>query len=56
MKNAAGKYMPNVYGQKIMNADGSHSTVDEIVAEMQASGTRQILIDRWLQGLEISAN
>lgn len=42
-----------ILNHKLMRADGTMQTVAEIVAEMQANGTRQILIDRWLQGLEL---
>ncbi len=48
--------MATIYQQRMMNADGSTSTVAEIVAEMQADGTDQRLIDRWLQGLSLSAS
>ena len=35
-----------------MLTDKGFQTVGQIVAEMQAEGTAQVLIDRWLQGLE----
>ena len=37
--------------QRMVNADGSLSTVGAIVAEMQKDGFPQRFIDRWLQGL-----
>jgi hypothetical protein len=42
---------PAVYQQRMVNADGSTSTVAAIVAAMQKSGFPQRFIDRWLQGL-----
>ncbi len=41
-----------VYGERLMNADGSTSTVAEIVEEMLAAGTERRLVDAWLFGLE----
>lgn len=35
-----------------MLTEKGFQTVGQIVADMQADGTAQVLIDRWLQGLE----
>lgn len=43
-----------VLSHRMMTKDGGFQTVGQIVAEMQADGTAQILIDRWLQGLEFT--
>ncbi len=44
-----------IYQDRLTNSDGSTNSVAEIVAELQADGTDQRLIDRWLQGLEAGA-
>lgn len=44
-----------VYERRLMNADGSTSTVAEIVEEMTAAGTARRFIDAWLFGLERGA-
>lgn len=43
---------PSVLQMLMLNADGSKSTVAQIIAEMQASGMSQRCVDRWLQGIE----
>jgi len=40
-----------VFAHTILTDDG-YRTVAELVAEMQAEGTPQLHIDRWLQGIE----
>ncbi len=45
-----------IYQRRMMNADGSMSTVAKIAADMRRAGTDQRLIDRWLQGLTLSAS
>ena len=43
----------DVYSQRLMNADGTTSTVAEIAAEMIADGTARRLVDAWLMGLSL---
>jgi hypothetical protein len=40
----------SILSHRLLGPNG-WQTVAQIVAEMQRDGTRQILIDRWLQGM-----
>ena len=46
---------PNRYLDELISCGGEAQTRAEIIAEMQAEGTPQPLIDRWLQGQELAA-
>ena len=43
----------DIYSQRIMNADGTTSTVAEIAAQMVSDGTARRLVDAWLMGLSL---
>jgi len=46
---------PNKYLDKLISYGGEFMARGAVIAEMQASGTPQTLIDRWLQGQELAA-
>lgn len=41
-----------IYTDRMVNADGSTSSVATIAAEMLAAGTPRRCVDAWLMGLE----
>lgn len=43
----------DIYSQRMMNADGTTSTVAEIAAQMIDDGTARRLVDAWLMGLSL---
>lgn len=48
--------MNHLHERNLMNADGNLETPLEVAAQMQRDGVVQILIDRWLQGIELRAS
>lgn len=50
---STGSKAMDAYSQRLMNADGTTSTVAEIAAEMINDGTARRLVDAWLMGLSL---
>ena len=43
----------SVYSKRLMNADGSTSTVAEIAVQMINDGTARRFVDAWLMGFSL---